>query len=806
MARFIYGSLILLLLCGIAGERLSAQSGPVSKNMTLFDHLEPVSTAEAEGPHSACWGYAAPDGREYGFLGTQIGTSIIDITEKPIRQVAFIPGPRSAWREIKVYGQYAFISSESRDTAAGAGLQIVDLSLLPESATLVRTDRSHFVSAHTIWIADHYLYAMGTQADAGVNGGAIILDLEPDPLHPRRAGGVDPHYFHDAFVRNDTLLGAAIYDGNGCDIYNIADKENPVRIGTITYPFSGTHNAELTADGRYVLTSDEIGFTPKTMKVWDISDPDDIVMVAEFTPNIAEIVHNVRIKEEYAVVAWYTAGVRIVDIADPVHPREVGFYDTYTGPNGGFNGVWEVYPYFPSGKIIASDRNSGLYVMEFNGARAGSVSGIVRNTATNAPLPNTTIHVPEYNRTVTTNATGSYYIGGVNGERITVRASAFGYRESEFGATLDGDETRDILLEPVPFRTITLRAQDAETGEPITGFAYTVEPGIPPATAAGSGATLDIPTGTDLTVIVGKWGYTIERIAVRANDMPTEVVARLLPRYQDDATFDLGWSYASPEDNAVTGRWNRLRPYLGYPNSDWVHPATEPAGTSGKIFFTGRPPLFAPPEQDDVSKGRTTLTSPPMDLGDYGDPMITFDLWLVQFERDTLLDSLVVELSNDDGGTWTAAYSEIKGKSGWRTHTIFPRRYLPLSDRMRIRFRVSDTLGNILVVAGMDNFDVIDRLFSSAPQEPTGPVASGHIFTLAPNPAHGSAELTLRSSGERMRVEIISPLGETLAVPFDGNLPQGEHRLPIPLNVPEGWYIVRVAGEKGKESARIIVR
>lgn len=797
---------ILIVLFGTALQNhSSAQTAPISKNLVLFDHIEPISTAEADGPHSACWGYVAPDGREYGFLGTQLGTSIIDITEKPVRQVAFIPGPKSSWREIKVYKHYAYISSEDRDTAKGAGLQIVDLSQLPNTASLTRTDITNFTSAHTLWIADHYLYVMGTQAAAGVNGGVIILDLEPDPLHPRRVGGVDPHYFHDAFVRNDTLLGAAIYDGNGCDIYTIADKANPVRIGTITYPFSGTHNAELTEDGHYVLTSDEIGFTPKTMKVWDISDPDDIAMVAEFTPNVAEIVHNVRIKGHYAFVAWYTAGVRIVDIADPIHPREVGFYDTYPGSDGGYNGVWEVYPYFPSGKIIASDRNSGLYVLQFNGATAGSISGTVRNATTNELIPNATVYVPEYSRSITSDAAGKYYIGGVNAEEISVQASAFGYRDNTLSVRLNGDADQDILLEPMPSRTITLRAVNTETGEAISDFAYAVAPYIQPTIIQGESTTIELPAEKDFTVTVGKWGYAIERVPIRATDARTEIVVNCFPRYQDDATFDLGWSYQSPEDNAVTGRWNRIRPYLGYPNSDWVHPATEPAGTEGMIFFTGKPPRFAPPEQDDVSKGRTTLTSPPMDLSGYGDPIISFDLWLVQFERDTVIDSLVVELSNDGGRTWVPAYSEIKGKSGWNSHTIFPRKHLALTNRMQIRFRVSDTVGDILVVAGMDNFDVIDRLFSSAPQREQAGVSATRSFSILPNPAHGSAELTLQSLGEQIRIEIISPLGTTIAVPFNAMVPAGEHHIQISPSLPTGWYIVRVVGSGWSNNIKLVI-
>ena len=690
--------------------------------------------------------------------------------------------------------------------AAGAGLQIVDLSALPDTARLVRTDTSTFISAHTIWIADHYLYAMGTRAEAGVNGGAVILDLEPDPEHPRRVGGVDPHYFHDAFVRNDTLLGAAI-NGDGGDIYDVSDKANPVHLGTITYPFSGTHNTELLTDGRYAVTSDEVGFTPKTLKVWDISDLNDIVKVGEYTPNIVETIHNTRIRGRYAYIAWYTAGVRVIDMIDPRHPREVGFIDTYPGPDGGFNGVWEVFPHFPSGKIIASDRNSGLYVLEFNGATAGSMSGTVRDATTGDPIPEAMIEVAGIKEPTPVDAAGRYYIGGVNNEEITATVTAFGYRPVQLSETISGDTEQDILMEPIPFKTFTLRAVDGKTGLPIVGFSYTVDPVIDPLTVEGDSDEVALPIGESHHLIIGKWGYRIEHRRINVNDNMNEVVVELYPGYQDNATLDLGWSFVSPTDDALTGRWNRLRPYLGYPNSDWVHPPTDPAGTDSRIFFTGQPPRFAPPERDDVSGGETTLTSPLMDLTSYGDPMIVFDRWFIHFQRDTILDSLVVELSNDDGASWKRAYAEVKGTAGWKRVVIFPRDYLALSDRMRIRFRVSDTLGNILVVAGMDNFEVIDRIFSGIDEKEAEEIREEALtFTLRPNPAEGEVTLHINGTGEQTRIELIDALGRTIAVPYEGALAQGEHHLSLSRDLQPGWYIVRIVAGHRVGVGRLVVR
>ena len=777
-----------------------------AKNLTLFDHAEPITTEEAGGSHNSCWGYTAPDGREYAFFGTRIAAYIYDITEKPIRQVGVIPGAKSTWRNIKVYKDYAYISTENRNTAEGAGLQIVDLSKLPDTATLIRTDTNTFISAHTLWIADHYLYAMGTRAEAEVNGGAVILDLEPDPEHPKRVGGVDPYYYHDAFVRNDTLVGAAI-NGDGCDIYDVSNKENPRHIATITYPFSGTHNTELLTDGRYVVTSDEVGFTPKTMKIWDITDPDDIVMVAEYTPNIIETIHNTRIRGRYAFVAWYTAGVRVVDLIDPAHPREVGFFDSYQGRDGGFNGVWEVFPHFPSGKIIASDRNSGLYVLEFNDAIAGSLSGVIRNEVTGNPIPNATIVLDTDNKSITSDAAGGYYIGAVDGEEIVGEVSSFGYEGTMLSTTIEGDVTEDILLTPYSFKTFDLRVIDQESGEQINDFSYTVDPVIDPIVVEGESAELSLPIGPRFSLVVGKWGYKIKRTTISVDEQTEELVVRLQPGYQDDATLDLGWKYESSEDNATTGRWNRLRPYLGYPNSDWVHPPSDPAGADSRIFFTGQPPRFAPPERNDVSNGRTTLTSPIMDLQDYGDPIILFDRWFIHFERDTIIDSLVVELSNNNGESWVEAYTETQGTAGWKPVVIFPRDHIVPTEEVLIRFRVSDTLGNILVVSGIDNFEVIDRIFSEVDDEKEITEHEEDLkISIHPNPTQDRALLQIQGTGEKTRVELINGLGHTISLPFDGILSSGEHHIQLGSNLQPGWYVVRVVIGNQTRVKRLIVQ
>ncbi|MBS1913248.1 MAG: choice-of-anchor B family protein [Bacteroidetes bacterium] len=792
MKRFLLA--YMLLLAAVAAA--SAQSN-TSMNMTLFDSLNPVRT-DSLGPNSALWGYVAPDGREYALVGTQIGTSIIDVTEKPIHQVAFIPGPKSIWREMKVYKNYAYIITESADP--GKGLQIVDLSALPASATLVRTDSTVFNRAHTVFINGHRLYAMGTQAEAGANGGAIIFDLEPDPLHPQRIGQVSPYYYHDAFERNDTLLGAAIY-GQGCDIYDIHDLANPKHLATIQYPYSGTHNAEITSDGGYVVTSDEIGNTPKTMKVWDIHDLNNITKVAEYTPNPVDIVHNVHVRGRYIIAAWYTAGVRIIDMIDPVHPREVGFYDTYPGPSDGYNGVWEAYGFFPSGKVIAGDRQTGLYVLEFNKTTAGSISGVVRNRATGDPLPNATIAIPETGETITAGPAGEYYVGGPNGAARTLQVKRFGYGDTTEALTLNGDEKRDIQLDPLQFISATVTAHDRQGGE-IRDFAYAVEPYVHSATAPGAAGTLSLPHDSLYTLVIAKWGYGTERVPVRLTQNNQQVDVVLRRHYQDDATLDLGWSYADPGDNASTGRWVRMIPYLAFPGSDWIFPKSEPTnGPDGYVFQTGAPFHDAPAQESDVNGGVTTLTSPPMDLRGYPHPILDFDYWSVYYKSDSVRDTFLVQVSNDNGASWKTAFKDVEGRAGWK-HWVFGfADVVPITDSMRVRFRTSDILSKAYVMAGMDNFEVNGGGELGVPAAP-GDGGGSCSLAFAPNPVRSTGTVTVRMEQalRSIHLTLVDVLGREVETLHDGPLDAGEHRYNIGGALPAGSYFVRAIGSDGRDA------
>ncbi len=326
------------------------------------------------GSYSAIWGYTAPNGREYALLGINGsssvpypgGTSIIDITDiNNVHQVAFVGGPNSSWREMKTYREYLYVVTE-----AGGGVQIIDLSELPDTARLVKSfnftqggnniSRSHSVSLH-----DGFLYLNGCANWSP--GGMVIFDLRNDPENPVFAGTYEPEYIHDSYVLRDTIYASAIYGGGGINIADARNKASIQQIGKITYTGSGTHNAWVTKDRQYVISTDEIGSTPKTIKSWFIGDLPTIPSspAATFTPVPGQTEHNITIRGDYAYVAWYSAGLRVVNIENPASPTDAGGYDTSPSTSG-YNGMWGVYPFFPSGKIIGGDMQNGLWVFSFS--------------------------------------------------------------------------------------------------------------------------------------------------------------------------------------------------------------------------------------------------------------------------------------------------------------------------------------------------------------------------------------------------------------------------------------------------------
>lgn len=350
--RFIRISIVYIALC--TGSSFAQQSSTVEL-LAQLNH-RPIFH------YNDCWGYTAPDGREYALLGSTNGTSIIDITDvSNLHEIAFFQTINTTWKDIKTYKHYAYIVTDGQ----GTGMQIIDLSTLPDSARLVSTYRgNNFRLSHNIFIDEPnaMLYAIG---EVGEWVRAISL---ADPENPVQVSAFG-YECHDIYARDNKVYVAEGSRGS-IAIYDLTSPQTPTLAGRFFIPSAGyAHNCWLSEDGNYLMTTEET--YGKTVKYWDIRDLNDVKLVDNYlAPEM--LAHNAHIKGRYAYISHYTDGLRILDLQDPSNIQEVGYYDTF--PDFSFSlfaGAWGAFPFFDSGKILISDISTGLYIVRFTPTSTG---------------------------------------------------------------------------------------------------------------------------------------------------------------------------------------------------------------------------------------------------------------------------------------------------------------------------------------------------------------------------------------------------------------------------------------------------
>ena len=97
-----------------------------------------------------------------------------------------------------------------------------------------------------------------------------------------------------------------------------------------------------------------------------MEDLDDPILVKEFMGTTEASDHNLYIRSNLMYQSNYVAGLRILDISDPVNPVEVAYFDTVPlGDNKpGFAGTWSNYPYFDSGIIVVTSMREGVFILK----------------------------------------------------------------------------------------------------------------------------------------------------------------------------------------------------------------------------------------------------------------------------------------------------------------------------------------------------------------------------------------------------------------------------------------------------------
>ncbi len=624
-----------------------------------------------------CWGYVSASGREYALMGLDDRMSVVEITD-PVNPVIIgsILHDSCLWGDVKVYQDTAYVVTDTNGCPA-VGIQVVDLSDVDNgNISLIRTiptpSRSHNVAVDT---DSGFLYTSGSSGGSGTN---VIFDLA-DPTNPVEVGVWTGHYQHDVqivtyssgpYAGREVMFGGAANLG-AIDIIDVTDKNNTFLISSTPYPGAQYCHQVWTEDLQYLYVNDELDAIPRTT-VFDITTLENPVYLGDFTSSPSSIDHNLYLRDGLVYEANYTSGLRIFCTDDPVNAVQVGWFDSHPESESPvFSGAWSTYPYFPSGNVIVSDIDRGLFVVDVSAAlAAGSLTY-------DYPSGRPDTVDPEGGTTILVD------IAGVCGATVETTTAMLHYDTGGgFAAT--------------PLTHVSGGSFNAVF--PAVPCGQTVSYYVSASTAAG----LVITDPVDAPASV----YTA--LAVSSIDV---LVA-------DDIEVDTGWTAGDAGDTATTGIWTRVDP-----NGTAAQPEDDHTPDPGTVcYVTGQGTVGGGIGENDIDGGFTTLTTPLMDVTDAA-TRVGYWRWYVNNGNATVDDIFIVDISNDDGANWTNV--ETLGPvgpgttGGWVHHEFVISNFVAASSQVKLRFVAADIGGGSIVEAAIDDLRVFVPVCDALPGIPT---------------------------------------------------------------------------------------
>ncbi|MDG2369746.1 MAG: choice-of-anchor B family protein [Flavobacteriales bacterium] len=700
-------------------------------NMQELGYLDLVSIHNSD--LSDIWGWSNGN-QEYAIVGVNNGTSVVDVTN-PLNptEVFFEPGMNSIWRDIKTYNGYAYVTTEAQN-----GLLIIDLNSLPGNTNLntayyTGPNSNQWESAHNLYIDENGIcYIFG--ANRG-NGGCIMLDLNTNPMNPSEVGEVDDWYVHDGVARGDTLYLAHISDGF-MTMWDISTIGSPVMLGQQTTPGNFSHNLWISEDGNYVYTTDEI--TNGYIGEYDITDPNNMTELdrIQSSPGMNVIPHNVHFIDNYIVSSYYRDGVVIHDVSNKGNMVEVGNFDTSPNYSGdGFNGCWGVYPWLPSGNIIASDIEKGLYVLGVSYQRGCFLEGEVTDLSNSSPVNGASVEILGTSVLDQSSIIGEYATGYATAGTYDVVYSHPQYiSDTLFGVFLVNGliNVQNVQLVPIQGFSLTVLTENLLLNE-LAGVAVVIENDdftFTGQTDVNGELVFNSFYPGSYNVYVGKWGFieycsTLELI----DGSSLTYLVQLEEGYADLFNLDLGWTVSG---NAPDGVWERANPVGTNYQGDLCNPEDDSQDCGEKAYVTGNAGGNA--GSDDVDQAATTLTSPVMNLNSVINVnwSIQMDLWwLNSGGNSTPNDSLRVQLS--DGNNVSTVLEYYSDASGMQWIPVNAQIDASLFDVSNLKVSVTtadwQSSGGHLVEAGVDNFRITNNTITLSNDE--------FSISVFPNPSTG---------------------------------------------------------------------
>ncbi len=346
-------SLALLLIITL----LTAVTGYAQQNVTLRGRLDPFA---GDFRYGDVWGEG-----NYAYLASFNGTGvmIIDISNPaaPVMVGHYNPAAGSRFQDVIVLKGIGYFSSDN-----GGGVHIVDVRQPSQLVLMsqITAAEQGYASVHELALSDNLLY----EADSRTTVVKVFnVDNPAAPVFLRNIQTTDTAFIHAVTVINGRLFTSG-WNGR-TDIFDVSRirTEAPVLLGSVD---SGvrSHSSWVSGDGRLLVSARETA--GGDVRVFDISNPAMPVLRSTISAQTLGInaltPHNPYLVGHLLFVSWYQAGLQIIDLSNPSNPQRVGWYDTFeeSGAITGFRGNWGVYPFLGLDRVLLSDMDNGLFVVD----------------------------------------------------------------------------------------------------------------------------------------------------------------------------------------------------------------------------------------------------------------------------------------------------------------------------------------------------------------------------------------------------------------------------------------------------------
>jgi hypothetical protein len=366
--------------------------------MDIADPLQPVTLGVFS--HACHCGMSASVVGETAYLGMACNELVIvDVSQPatPVELGRYDQSPANCVWGVSVYGNYLCLPYCTNRSGCG-GLLVMDASnptrlrpaaAVPGDAAFATVVRDHYAYVCQAYIdrqlddpGEIVTYDLTDPTSPQTLGSAPAVDVpiqialsdryayvtypiayltvidEQDPAHPVTVGShYLPHFGVDLAVADSMLLVASL---SGLRVYRTAEPETLVEIGC-TLTEKALESVAVRDHYAYVSAWDDTFF------VVDLAAPSAPMVVASCA---APGAWDLLVEGHRAYLACDSAGLHILDIADPTNPHEIGYHDT------------------PSHAFGVAIRDSLIFVADYDNI------GVYRYTSTGVADPRAVASLP----------------------------------------------------------------------------------------------------------------------------------------------------------------------------------------------------------------------------------------------------------------------------------------------------------------------------------------------------------------------------------------------------------------------------